>query len=182
VPLYWEFMPTMWEEINAIAEPAGFDVPREHYAALPDWLPCAAHECTDEGFDFFAFYYRDIIHTNSLTMENAWLDEAAELDPFSYNVAVNEDRGKALGLKSGDRVWVENHYGHKVDGKLRLTQAIHPEGVGIGACAGHWGEGMPRAKGKGVFFNDLVEIDWDHSCPSNLNLDLCAKVKITKKT
>ena len=180
VPIYWEFMPPMWEAINAIAEPVGFDVAREHYAALPDWLPCAAHECDKEGFDFYAFYYRDIIHTNSLTMENAWLDEAAEMDPFSYNVALNEDRGKALGLKNGDRVWVENHYGHKVDGKLRLTQAIHPEGVGIGACAGHWGKGMPRAKGKGVFFNDLVEIDWDHSCPSNLNLDLCAKVRVFK--
>ena len=67
-----------------------------------------------------------------------------------------------------------------VDGKVRLTESIHPEGVGIAALAGHWSEGMPVAKGKGVFFNDLLELDWDHSSPSNLNLDLCAKVKITK--
>ncbi len=39
---------------------------------------------------------------------------------------------------------------------------------------------MPIAKEKGVFFNDLLELDWAHSSPSNLNLDLCAKVKITK--
>ena len=36
------------------------------------------------------------------------------------------------------------------------------------------------AKGKGVFFNDLLELDWAHSSPINLNLDLCARVKITR--
>ena len=180
VPIYWEFMPAMWEEINAIAEPKGFNVPREHYSPLPDWLPCPSHECDKEGFDFYAFYYRDIIHTNSLTMENAWLDEAAQLDPFSYNVALNAEKGRGLGLVSNDLVWVENEYGVRVKGRVRLTETIHPEGVGIGACAGHWNKSMPRALGKGVFFNDLIALDWEHSSPSNLNLDLCAKVRISK--
>jgi molybdopterin-containing oxidoreductase family molybdopterin binding subunit len=113
-------------------------------------------------------------------MENAWLDEAAQMDPFSYNVALNAAKGRALGLKNDDMVWVENEYGVRVKGKLRLTEAIHPEGVGIGACAGHWNKSMPRALGKGVFFNDLIALDWEHSSPSNLNLDLCAKVRISK--
>ena len=38
---------------------------------------------------------------------------------------------------------------------------------------------MPIAKGKGVFFNDLLELDWEHCSPVNLNLDLCAQVKVT---
>lgn len=63
-------------------------------------------------------------------------------------------------------------------GRVRLTQAIHPEGLGVGACAGHWGDGMPIAKGKGVRFNELLELDWRHSSPSNLNLDVCVKVRI----
>ena len=62
---------------------------------------------------------------------------------------------------------------------MHLTQAIHPEGLGVAACAGHWGDGMPIAKGKGVFFNDLLELDWEHSSPINLNLDLCARVKVS---
>ncbi len=180
VPIYWEWMSTVWEKAQAITEPTGLSLPKEHYSPLPDWLPCLSHECHEEGFDFYAFYYRDILHTNSFTMENAWLDEAAQMDPFSYNIAINEEVGRSKGLATGDLVSVENDQGHKVTGKLRLTQAIHPEGLGVAACAGHWAKGMPRAKGKGVLFNDLLEVDWEHSSPSNLNLDLCAKVKVTK--
>jgi len=61
-----------------------------------------------------------------------------------------------------------------------LSQAIHPEGIGIGACAGHWSDSLPVAKGKGVFFNDLLEVDFDHASPANLNLDLCVKLKLSK--
>ena len=60
----------------------------------------------------------------------------------------------------------------------RLTQAIHPEGLGIGALAGHWADTMPRAKG--VFFNDLLEVDWAHTSHGNLSIDLCVKVKVNK--
>ena len=41
-----------------------------------------------------------------------------------------------------------------------------------------WSDGMPLAKGKGVFFNDLLEIDWEHVSPVNNNLDLCVRVRI----
>jgi molybdopterin-containing oxidoreductase family molybdopterin binding subunit len=180
VPLYWEWMNDTWEKTMAIAEPKGLDIPKEYYSPLPDWLPCPSHECDHEDFDFYAFYYRDIVHTNSLTMENAWLDEAAQLDPYSYNIAINAGVGREKGLQSGDLISVENEHGHKVEGRARLTETIHPEGLGIGACAGHWARRMPTAKGKGVFFNDLVELDWHHSSPSNLTVDLCAKVKVTK--
>ncbi len=113
-------------------------------------------------------------------MENAWLDEAARLDPFSYTVAMHADAGRDRGLADGDEVWIETETQRRVKGRLHLTEAIHPEGLGIGACAGHWGDGMPVAKGKGVFFNQLLELDWEHSNPVNLNLDLCAKVRVSK--
>ncbi len=87
--------------------------------------------------------------------------------------------GRQKGLRDGQLVWVENEKGRKVKGRIRLTQGIHPEGLGIGTCAGHWSDGMPVAKGKGVFFNELLEIDWEHCSPVNLNLDLCVRVKVT---
>ena len=37
---------------------------------------------------------------------------------------------------------------------------------------------MPVAKGKGVFYNDLLELDWEHVSPVNINLDLCVKVRV----
>ena len=112
-------------------------------------------------------------------MENPWLDEAAQLDPYTYAVTINADSGARKGLANGQMVWVETETGRKVKGRLKLSQTVHPEGLGIAACAGHWGEGMPIAKGKGVFFNDLLELDWEHSSPVNLNLDLCVRVKVS---
>jgi len=179
VPIYWDFLVTTGEQTAAIAEPRGLKIPREYYEPLPDFLPCLSHQCNKKEFDLFAFYYRDSIHTNSYTMQNAWLDEAAQLDPYSYTIAINADAGKRKGLRDGAPVWVETETGRKVKGRIKLMQGIHPEGLGIAACAGHWADGMPVAKGKGVAYNELLEIDWDHVSPVNLNLDLCVKVKVT---
>jgi len=87
--------------------------------------------------------------------------------------------GSKQGLRDWELIWVESETGRKVKGRVKLTQAIHPEGLGIAACAGHWGDGMPVAKGKGVFFNELLELDWKHASPVNLNLDLCVRVKVS---
>ena len=179
VPIYWEFLGPVWEGIDAICAPRGVHVPREYYQPLPDFLPCPAHRCEKEGFDYYAFYYRDVLHTNSFTMENPWLDEAAQLDPYTYAITVNADSAQRQGLRDGQAVWVEAESGRRVTGRLRLSQAIHPQGLGIAACAGHWSEGMPVAKGKGVFFNELLELDFDHVSPINLSLDLCLKVRLT---
>jgi molybdopterin-containing oxidoreductase family molybdopterin binding subunit len=51
--------------------------------------------------------------------------------------------------------------------------------LGIAALCGHWSEHMPVAKGKGVFYNDLLELGWENMNPVSLSLDLCAKVKVT---
>ena len=178
VPIYWEFMLPIGAKIAAIAEPRGLKIPMEYYEPLPDFLPCTSHCCQKQDFDFYAFYYRDIVHTNSFTMENPWLDEAARLDPFSYTIAINATEARKKALHDGQLVWVENEVGHKVKGRLKLTEAIHPEGIGIAAMCGHWSDGMPIAKGKGVFFNELLELDWAHVSPVNNNLDLCAKVRV----
>ena len=179
VPIYWDFLVTVGQEAAAIAEPAGLKLPPEYYEPLPDFLPCLSHCCKTPDFDFYAFYYRDTMHTNSYTTENAWLDEAAQLDPYSYHIAINADVGLAKGLSDGATVWVETETGRKVKGRVRLIQGIHPEGLGIAGCAGHWSDGMPVAKGKGVAYNELLEIDWEHVSPVNLNLDLCVRVKVS---
>jgi molybdopterin-containing oxidoreductase family molybdopterin binding subunit len=179
VPIYWEFLKPIGEKLAAITEPRGLKIPQEYYDPLPDFLPCRSHCCTKKDFDFYAFYYRDVVHTNSFTMENPWLDEAARLDPFSYAIAMNANEADKRGLSDGQQVWIESETGRKVKGRLKLTQGIHPEGIGIGAMCGHWSKGMPIAFDKGVFFNDLLEIDWEHMAPTNNNLDLCVKVSIT---
>jgi molybdopterin-containing oxidoreductase family molybdopterin binding subunit len=180
VPIYWEHLLHIYERTRAVTEPRGLEVPRRFYEPLPDFNPCVSHQCKTEGFDFYAFYYRDSVHTNSYTMENAWLDEAARLDPYSYTIVINRIAGERLGLVHGESIRVENERGCHVEGRLCLSETIHSEGLGIAACAGHWADGMPMAKGKGVFFNELLELDWNHVSPINFNLDICVKVKVSK--
>ncbi|MDO8636719.1 MAG: molybdopterin dinucleotide binding domain-containing protein, partial [Dehalococcoidia bacterium] len=131
-------------------------------------------------YDLWSFYYRDALHTNSFTMENPLLDEASHLTPYTYRISINAGMARKKSIKDNDLIWVESSYGRKIKGRANVIEGIMPEALGIAACAGHWAKGMPIAKDKGVFYNDLIEIDYDHMDPSNLNMDLCAKVKIYK--
>ena len=102
------------------------------------------------------------------------------MNDYSYNIAVNAETARKKDLQDGDIIWVESSNERKIKGKLKTTQGIHPEGVGVAALAGHWSKNQPIAKGKGVFYNDLIEIDYNHFDPGNLSMDLCAKVRIYK--
>ncbi|MBI2953993.1 MAG: molybdopterin-dependent oxidoreductase, partial [Chloroflexi bacterium] len=182
VPIYYEFIKRAGDQIRKVVSEFGAenDVNLEMYSALPDWHPCLSHRETDPAYDFTSFYFRDTIHTNSLTMENPWLDEASQMNPYTYTITINAAVGKKKGLKDGDIVWVESKRGRKVKGKLKLSEGIHPEGLGIAALCGHWSNDQPIAKGKGIFYNELLEIDWGHIDPISHSLDLCVKVKVYK--
>jgi molybdopterin-containing oxidoreductase family molybdopterin binding subunit len=178
VPVYWEFLMDLGDKIRAIAERRGMTFDPAYYSPLPEWLPCPSHDVEDPAYDLWAFYYRDVLHTNGFTMENPWLDEASRMDPYTYAVCLNTATARRRGIADGDAVWIESVVGRRVRGRAKLTEGIHPEGVGIAACAGHWTRHQPVARGKGVFFNDLLEVDYEHTNPVNLNLDLCAKVRV----
>lgn len=180
VPIYYEFIKKIGEQAGKIAEEFDFHHDFSRYNVLPDWFPCPSHEVKSEEYDLYGFYYRDVLHTNSFTMENPWLDEAAQMDPHTYNISINLEIAKKKGIKDGDIIWIESTKGRRIKGKAKLTEGIHPEGLGIAGCAGHWSKDQPIAKDKGVFFNDLLEIDMEHTDPIDMNLDLCVKVKVYK--
>jgi hypothetical protein len=72
-------------------------------------------------------------------------------------------------------------HGLKVKGKIRLTQGIHPEVVGIASNYGQWAKGKPIAKGKGTHDNSLLPINVEERTEwVSGNLDLCTKVRITR--
>ncbi len=183
VPMYFEPLKTVGEQQRALLEDRRF--PREmdwsRWEPLPEWAPCPSHEESRREFDIWAFYFRDVLHTNSYTYENPWLDEASQESPFSYTIAIHPATAARKGLKSGDRIILESSSGRRVDGRIRCTEGIHPEAVGIAGCAGHFTKGQPIAFGKGVRFNELLEVDWEHMDPVNLNLDLCVKVQIHRQ-
>lgn len=182
VPVYFEYFTEAGKKGKAVA--ASFGMPDiidwSIFQPLPEWTPCPTHKEKDPQFDMYTFYWRAPLHCNSMTMQNPWLDEAAQLDPYTYTIQINAETARRKGLKDDDLVWVENPQKHRIQGRLRISEGVQPEHLPIAACAGHWTKHMPIAKGKGVFFNDLVEMDVEHTDPLTLNQDICVKVKIYK--
>jgi anaerobic selenocysteine-containing dehydrogenase len=185
VPIYFEAFITAAEQMEKVKKEhniPGFDT--ADFQALPDWKPCKSHEEKRPGFDFYGIYYRVPYHTFTFTYNNPWLDDVSRTDPYVYNIAMNTATAAKKGFKDGDAVLIESAgTGSVVEGRIRLTEGIHPEVVAYVSGGGHWAKRLPIAsqKDKGILPQWLLPLDWDHLDVVTLNLDLCVKVKITRK-
>ncbi len=190
VPLYFEFFIEGGEKIHnlmdsygAVGDGGPLDLRwKDFYRPVPDWHRCPTHKADRKVYDMHTFYWRAVMHCNSLTQQIPMLDEMAQEDPYVYAIQMHRGTAADKGLKDGDWVWLENPEGHRVKGWVATTEGIEPYHLAISAVAGHWGEYQPIAKGKGTFFNDLVEMDKEHTDPLTLNQDICCAVKIYKAT
>ena len=79
-----------------------------------------------------------------------------------------------------DHIWVESVRGDRVLGRVKLSEGVHPEVIGIANNGGHWSRHMPQARGKGVFFQALLPLDWQHTDPASFTVDCDAAVKVYK--
>jgi anaerobic selenocysteine-containing dehydrogenase len=157
----------------------GLDWDFADYKPLSDWLPCPSYDAVRKGqYDFIAVHYKLPYVYGGFGNENPWIDEiCAQTD--SYSVLVNADVAKTKGFTDGDEVWLESPV-RKVKVRVKLTQCIHPEVVGIAGHFGHWSQGMPIARGKGVNFNSLLPTDLDHIDKISTALDHCVQVRLYK--
>lgn len=112
-------------------------------------------------------------------MEQPWLDEASEMNPYTYNITMNVDTAKRRGLQDNDLIEIESNHGHKVRGTLKLRRGQHPETVAF-VSAGHWAKGQPVAKGKGIAFTFLQEQKFEKCDALTLNVETCVKVRVKK--
>jgi anaerobic selenocysteine-containing dehydrogenase len=184
VPVYFEYFIDAGEKItklwNEFDGNKFFDLDWSVFKPLPDWFPCPTHTEKNPDYDMYAFYWRAVMHCNSMTQQVPWLDEISQEDPYVYGVQVHRKIAEEKGIKDGDKIWLENPQGKRVRGWAALTEGIELHHLAIAAISGHWGEYMPIAKGKGAFFNDLVMMDKSHTDPLTLNQDICCRVKIYK--
>ena len=180
VPIYLEYLLDIGKEVERITREIGVNVNTEQYTPLVDWFPCPPHAITKSEFDLYCYSYRDILHTGSHTMQQPWLDEASRMNPYTYNITMNEKTAKEKGIREADVLEIENEKGRKVKGPVKLVQGQHPLTIGIAACSGHWAKGLPIANGKGTHFDSLLEIDLNHVDPISLNLETCVRVKVSK--
>jgi anaerobic selenocysteine-containing dehydrogenase len=178
VPIYWEFVQTMGEKAKEICEPKGVHMQWEQFTALPKYFPIKAHEVKDPQYDMYTLIYRDTLHVGSGTQMHPEIDACSDMNPYSYFICINEETGKKKGIKNGEIIWVETDLGRRIKGPVSLIKGIHPQAVAVAGINGHWSKYLKVGRGKGVHFNDLLEIDKDHVDPVTLSADSCVKVKI----
>jgi molybdopterin-containing oxidoreductase family molybdopterin binding subunit len=182
IPIYYEYFPAAGRKTRDVC--AQFGMPDlldwSFWKPLPDWHSCPSHRIKSSEYDLYALYWRSALHTGSLTMQMPWLDELSQEDPYTYTIQIHKDVAAKKGLKDGDLVWLENQKGYKTKGRIKTVDGIHPEHVCVAACAGHWTPYQPVAKGKGVFYDALLESDPEHTDPLTLGQDICTKVKVYK--
>lgn len=145
------------------------------YVALPAWKSCASYTRAGK-FDLIAVNFRVPTHAQSITAENPWLSEVAELNPYAQKILINTDTAAIKRVKDGDKVCVESEAG-KVVGIAKVTECIHPEAVGISSHFGSLAKGKPIGYGKGAQFNKLLPVDLD---PVSTGVDACVKVNVYK--
>ncbi|MGD0237870.1 MAG: molybdopterin-dependent oxidoreductase [Syntrophorhabdales bacterium] len=179
-PIYMEFMFDQKEKLKKIATQVGIDLNWDQHTPYISWFPCAPHLVKDVQYDLYCFAYRDILHTSSSTAETPWLDEASDMNPYTYSITMNAGTAKQKGLKDGDVIEIESAYGNKTRGTLKTRKGQHPQTVAMVGTGGHWAKGQPVAKGKGTNFNLLMDAKLEECDPISLNLELCVKVKVNK--
>lgn len=180
VPIYLEYMVDIGDKVKELISQIGLEIDLSQYTPLISWTSCSPHRVDDPEYDLYCYSYRDIMHTGSWTSQLPWVDEASQMNPYTYNITMNEHIGRRRGLSDGDIVEIETYQGRKAQGAVKLVAGQHPQTVGIAACLGHWAKGMPIAKGKGTNFDDLLPIDLKHVDPVSLNLETCVRVKVSK--
>ncbi|MEG2006587.1 MAG: molybdopterin-dependent oxidoreductase [Raoultibacter sp.] len=182
VPIYWDFLLEAKDKADAKASELGFPWETDDFQPLPDWKPGPDFEMTDPEFDLFPVYYTNSVNTDSWQMENAWLNEINEANPYGYTIEMNSATAAAKGLVSGDHVVLTGKNGASIKGRIAVSETVHLECISV--LGGHWNlqsEKLPIAKGKGLAINELIPgLDpsrFDHLCAA---FDQCVRVKIEK--
>jgi anaerobic selenocysteine-containing dehydrogenase len=130
----------------------------------------------DSEYDLLGVSYRDSLHTHRFFLENPLVDEMSASNPYTFNIVMNEETAEKKNIQDGDLICVENHWGDKVEGRVKLSRLIHPRALAVVGLGG-WAKGRPIAKGKGVNFNSLLRADYKHMCPVVGSLEIVSRMK-----
>ncbi len=178
IPIYFEYLLEDKEKIKTAAEKVGFtNVDWDHYTGLISYFPSINFQISDPEYDLFVVSPRDPITTYRFGMQNPYISEVAQFDPYTLNIVMNKETAKERKIKNGDLVCLENRWGDKVIGRVKLSSLIHPRVIAATGL-GSWAKGKPLARGKGVNPNKLLRIDQSYMCPISGTIEITAKVKV----
>lgn len=188
-PIYFEHAKAIADKLRAYLKQYNIGVPGwrnideffAYFQPLPVWIPNKEFDAPPE-YDLYAINWK----TNFMpfgtgnTAENPWLHEIRVNDPYELRILVNSETAKKKGLKDGDLVCVESRYG-KTKGRVKITELIHPEVIGIPALYGSGTIMMNPTAKEGPYFNALLSIDEEVSIdPLHGGIEISPRVRIYK--
>jgi anaerobic selenocysteine-containing dehydrogenase len=151
----------------------------QFYQAVPFWITPPEMKASPE-FDMYVCNWKTSLmrHGTGDTQQNAWLAEIRDADPYELYVWINAKTAKQKGFEDEDEVWIESKHG-KVNGKLKLTQLIHPEVLGIPGCYGSGTSMMSPEARKGTHYNCLLSGEEETNIdPISGSITISPRVKI----
>lgn len=180
--IYYEHFLEAGEDLARVTKEMGVEWDVTEYKPLPSWHPGPAHREKRPEFDLYAVPFRVPFLIHSWGTHNPWLTELAEAHPWAFKIIMNASTAAKKGIKDGDEIVVQGGTGYKLEGKVKLTQCIHPEVVALSRHGGHWAKRHPVSQGKGNLFNTLVPHTKEYIDPLFGGLEACIKVQVTKQS
>ncbi|MFW6325651.1 MAG: molybdopterin-dependent oxidoreductase [Desulfovermiculus sp.] len=179
-PVYMEFMIHDRRKIEKICNETGLELDLTQHTPLASWFTPTSYRELDDEYDLLAFSYRDVLHTNNTTFQNPYIDEASARCPYTFTITINTDLAAKKGLKDGDVIWIENRYGAREKGVVKLMEGQNHLVVGIAGQGGLWADKRPIAKGKGSNFCKILPTYLKHYDPLTGNIETSVAVKVYK--
>ena len=180
LPVYFEFLIDARADLERVIAELGIEWDFRPYQPLVTYIPCLEHEPAEDGFDLHIVNFKLPFQNQSVSQQNIWLDEIGRANPYTYKVMMHPSAAKRKGLKDGDRVLVESHYG-KDEGTLKVTEIVHPDCLGIPGMLGHWARNLHVALRKGTSFNTLLPPPSIERIDTlSGQIDTCARVRVTR--
>lgn len=181
-PVYLEHLIDVGEEVRKVTRRLGMEWwDTSHYDPLAEWRPCPVHEENGGEFDLYVVNSRLPLHGQSYTADNPWVDDICRRTRLDYSVAMHRETARRKGIRDGDVVTIASRAG-KVEGRVRLTEGVHPECVAMFGVLGQWAKDKVVARGKGTHINSLIKHDWSMVGTLTGQLDFCARVRVARAT
>lgn len=189
LPVYYERMvrngEKMMEQLkafNATVPNQDMDHVYSHYSGMPLWYDNAGYETTEEyPFKVVNWKVHYGVNNTGGLYENAYLQEIIDhSNPTVKCIQVPVSAAAELGVKEGDMVCLESRFGGKTQGKVHLSEFMHPKCIGIPGNFGRRTPYMNPLKNTGILFNSLLSDDESTINPISMGLESSPQVKIYK--
>jgi anaerobic selenocysteine-containing dehydrogenase len=157
------------------------DVLMDFYRAIPHWKTMPIFLEPAE-YDMFCTNWRTSLRVlgNGGMEENPMVYEVLKTtDPYSLAILMNSATARRKGIKDGDEIVVESQKG-RITGRVKLTERMHPEVVGVGGNYGRRSMQLNPIARDGQNYNQLLNTDDGTFDPLSTAINISARVKVYK--